>query len=87
MAEGRTASGFEFEVKDEVLDDMRLIRLMNQAMKNPVYFPDLIERLLGQEQAEALYSSLETEDGRVPLKAVSDAVTDIFNSLGDTGKN
>lgn len=87
MAKGRTASGFEFEVKDEVLDDMRLIRLMNQAMKNPVYFPDLIERLLGQEQAEALYSFLESEDGRVPLKAVSDAVADIFNSLGDTGKN
>ena len=87
MAKGITTSGFKFEVKDAVLDDMRLIELMSQSIKNPMVFPELIEKLLGAEQKEALYKHLESEDGRVPVKAIADAVTDIFNSFGETGKN
>lgn len=82
-----TAKGFECEVKDEVLDDMRLIELMSETMENPVHFPKLAEKLLGKEQKEALYQHLETDDGRVPVKAIAEAVTDIFNALGSTGKN
>lgn len=87
MAKGITQNGFAFEIKDEVLDDMRLIELMAKSMENPMIFPNLIEKLLGSEQKDALYKHLENEDGRVPVKAIADAVTDIFNQLGETGKN
>ncbi len=82
-----TVKGFECEVKDDALDDMRLIDLMADAMDNPIYFPKLIGKLLGQEQKEALYKHLESESGRVPVKDVMEVVQTIFEALGDTGKN
>ena len=43
--------------------------------------------VLGDEQKERLYKSLENETGRVPVKVAMDALMEIFNRLGEEGKN
>lgn len=87
MYKGRTNSGFEFEVAETALDNMELIDLMAEVEDNPLLFSKAVTLLLGKKQKKALYDSLRREDGTVPVKAVSETVTEIFNLLGDAGKN
>ncbi|MBQ6221629.1 MAG: hypothetical protein IJJ44_03355 [Solobacterium sp.] len=84
---GRTNKGFEFEVKDNAVDDMRLIEAMSEIDRNPLAFTKVCRLLLGDEQKERLYQFLEREDGTVPVKDVSETVTEIINLLGEEGKN
>ena len=87
MYKGRTSTGFEFEVADTALDNMELIEVMSEVEDNPLLFTKVVTMLLGKEQKKALYDSLRREDGTVPVKAVSEAVTEIFSLMGEAGKN
>lgn len=87
MYKGRTGSGFEFEVKETAVDDMRLIEALAEIEENPLVFAKVCKLLLGKEQKEKLYQFLEREDGTVPTKEVGATVTEILNLLGNTGKN
>lgn len=80
MIEGKTSSGFEFRVDEKVLDNMELVDAIAGVEESPIAVSKVIELLLGKEQRKALYASLRTEDGRVPVKAVSDALVEIFNA-------
>lgn len=87
MLNGKTKSGFEFSVDPNVLDNMELLDAVAEIDTNPLAVSKVINMVLGAEQRKALYDHLRTEDGRVPVKAVSDAITDIFSSCGQQGKN
>lgn len=87
MAKGVTKSGFAFEIKDEVMDDMELLDAICEVDSNPLFISPVLKKLLGDEQRKALYDHIRTEDGRVPVTAVSEAIADIFNSSGQQGKN
>lgn len=87
MRKGKTESGFEFEIDEQALDDMRFLRLLSKSRKDPLYFPDVIEKMLGEEQADRLYDHLEVEGGRVPIEAMSDIVAEIMTLAGDETKN
>jgi hypothetical protein len=43
--------------------------------------------VLGEEQRERLYKMLEDENGRVPADVASEAIAEIFENMGDEGKN
>ena len=47
----------------------------------------IMQLVLGTEGRKKLYDSLRTEDGRVPVAAVSDAIKEIFEAFGEKGKN
>ena len=87
IKKGITASGFEFEIDDAVINDMELIDAIADSMDdNPLAFSKVCAKLLGSEQRKKLYDHVR-ENGRVPLEKISTEITDIFNSFGDTGKN
>lgn len=87
MAKGKTASGFEYSINPDVMDNMELLDAIVEIDANPLALSQVLRMVLGDEQRKALYDHLRTEDGRVPVKAVSEAITDIFNSSGQQGKN
>lgn len=80
---GKTSTGFEFDIEDERLDDMELVDIMAEIDENPLLMPKLCKMLLGEEQKKRLYDHLRSEDGRVPIEATTNAIQEIFNSLGD----
>lgn len=84
---GVTKTGFTFELKPEVLDDMELLDAIAEIDSNPLIISKVLKTILGEQQRSALYEHLRGEDGRVSVKAVSAAVADIFASLGQQGKN
>lgn len=87
IKKGVTASGFEFEIDDAVINDMELIDAIAESMDdNPLAFSRVCAKLLGSEQRKKLYDHVR-ENGRVPLEKISTEITDIFNSFGDNGKN
>ena len=84
---GKTSTGFEFTVCQEALDDMEMIDAIAETIDdNPVAFSTVCTKLLGKEQKKALYNHLR-KDGKVPVSAVSNAIAEIFNAMGETGKN
>jgi len=85
---GTLENGFIYEVDENVLDDMRLVDAIAEAEgENPLKVSKVVTMVLGDEQKERLYKSLENETGRVPVKVAMDALMEIFNRLGEEGKN
>ena len=87
MRKGTTESGFTFEVDEEDLNDMEFVELLANAQEDSLMFPRLIERMLGEEQKKALYDHLRNKNGRVPVDATIDIVTEILTLAGEDTKN
>lgn len=87
MINGKTKSGFEFRLEENVLDNMELLELMVEIQNgNPAALMPSLTMILGKEQKQALYNHLRTPDGRVPVKAVAEAFAEIA-AFAKTGKN
>lgn len=89
MIKGKTESGFEFELHDDVMDDMELVDLMVDinTTGNPAALSNAMKAMLGAEQKKALYDHLRNEDGRVPVSEVSRAFVDVVKAAKEKGKN
>ena len=87
MRKGQTESGFKFVIDETDLDDMEFIELLADAQEDALKFPKVVERLLGKEQKAKLYDHVRTENGRVPIEAISNALTEIMVAAGEDTKN
>lgn len=88
MVTGTTKSGFSFEVDEKTADNMELLEILEEMSNNDILaMSKACKIILGDEQKKALYKHLRTEDGRVPVESVSEAVADVLNALGGKGKN
>lgn len=87
MMHGKTASGFEYEIDPKALDNMELVDAIVEADESPLAVSRVVKLLLGDKQRKALYDHLRTEDGNVPILAVSNAVAEIFRASGQEVKN
>lgn len=87
MVQGTTKSGFAFEIESDILDDMELMDQVVECDTNPAALSRVIKMVLGEGQRKALYDHLRDERGKVPVKAVGEAITDIFSAIGQNGKN
>ena len=83
MFKGKTDSGFEYEVNEKKLNDMRFVELLRKSDENPLYSVDLFSYLLGEEGKEALYKHLEDEDGIVPPDAAEKEFVQIMEAAGE----
>ena len=82
-----TPSGFRWSINPAALDDLLVIEDLAALDGGDVLkVPSVLERLLGSDGKAALYDHLRTEDGRVPISALSSAIADTIAALGDTGK-
>ena len=86
MVNGKLKNGFAFQLDENVLDNMELVEAIAEAEENPVGLVNVVRMILGDDQKKRLYEHLRTEDGRVPVGAVNDSITEILNSTHQ-GKN
>lgn len=85
---GKLKNGFEFDIEPEILDDMELIDALAKVQgEDATAISIVVEKIFGDEQRKALYDSVRTDTGRVPIQSVVNAVVEIFEALGDQGKN
>ncbi len=87
MVRGTLKSGFQFEIDAEALDDMEFVEVLADAEKNGLAFPKLCTMMLGEEQKKRLYDHLRNEKGKVPVKAVQDAIIEMMALSGGKTKN
>lgn len=87
MIRGKLESGFEYEVAEEVRDNMELLDAIVEADENPLAVSKVVKLLLGEDQRRRLYDHLRTDKGNVPILAVSNAVAEIFRGSGQAVKN
>lgn len=83
---GTTKSGFNYQLKKEDLDDYEVVELVANIEDEPLLIVKLMNKLLGKEQKNALMAHCRNEKGRVPIKAMTEEITEIFKQ-GQTTKN
>ena len=83
MLKGTTKSGFKFEINAENLNDYELLEVIAEVDENKLLLPKLVKKLLGEEQKKKLLDHLRTPEGRVPIEAISQELTDIFEVSKD----
>lgn len=82
MTKIKTNSGFEIEIDENRIDDMEFFEDITEIDQgNFMKLPSVIKRLFGEEGKARLYDHIRTEDGRVPVLALSDELTDVFQQL------
>lgn len=88
IRKGTLTNGFAFEVDDEVIDDMYLVEAIAEAQsEDPLKITQVISMIMGTEQKNRFYKHLENDKGRVPSSVALDALQDLFDKLGEDGKN
>lgn len=84
---GKTKSGFEFTLEDDVLEDMELLDAMAEIGETSAGVSKTVIKLLGKQQRKALYDHLRDDKGKVRPEKVANELIDIFEALGKAGKN
>ncbi len=87
MIKGKTSSGFEYELDDDVLDDYELLEMLCDVDKgNTSLVVDAVKKLLSPEQEKNLREHARSKKGRVSAKKMIEELGEILAS-GNTGKN
>ena len=81
MIRGKTGSGFDFEVKEELADDFEFLELLGDFSENPLMASKLADKMLGREQKEALKEHLRGEDGRIKTSDMFRELTEIITAF------
>lgn len=88
MKEVTLRNGLKLELDEKVMDNMELVDTLEEAAdEDPLAVSKMVKIILGKEKRKQLYDSLRTEDGRVPVAGVSDAIKEIFEAFGEKAKN
>ena len=88
MITGKTASGFEYEIPEENIDDMELLdALVDVDNGREDQISTVCLHLLGKAQRAKLYDHLRGENGRVKATDVSKAVWEILELIPNGPKS
>lgn len=88
MIEGKTASGFEYHISEDVFDDYELLQNIAELSKgNDVCFVPVVRCLIGEEQENALKAHLRKRDGRVKTTAMTTEIVEMIQACRSSGKN
>ena len=80
-------NGLTLEVKENALNDMELLDdLVELDEGNGYAISRVVGRILAPAEKKKLYDHLR-RDGVTPIDAVVDSMKEIFDKLGDAGKN
>lgn len=91
MIKGKTNSGFEFEYDEQALNDMEFLDAVVESESGDASAilkaqSFMVIKLLGKDQRKRLYDHVRTADGRVPVEAIEQELTEMM-AAGDPGKN
>lgn len=81
--QGKTKSGFEFQIEESRLNNYELLEIIGELEENPIVLSKIVIMLLGKEQTKKLKDHLRTEDGMVPADKMTDEITGIFQSQNE----
>lgn len=74
--------GREYTAEAASFGDYRTFRLLTRMEKNPAVLPDILDRLLGEEQHDALIEASEDETGHVPTEKIGEFLRALFEAAG-----
>jgi hypothetical protein len=74
--------GNEYTAPASAFGDYRTFRLLSKLEKKPAVIPDLLDRIIGEEQHEALVDASEDEDGNVPIDRIGEFLKALFEAAG-----
>ena len=87
MKKIKLESGLALNVRDDVMDNMELLDdLVALDEGNGYAISRVLNRMLEPEEKKKLYEHLR-EDGVTKVSKVVNAMKEIFDRLGDNGKN
>ena len=87
MKKIRLENGLNLEIQDNALDNMELLDdLVELDEGNGYAISRVVGRILDKEQKQKLYDHLRV-DGVVQISKVVDCMKEIFDTLGNAGKN
>lgn len=87
MLRGKTESGFEFEIDEEILDDYDFLELLCHIDEGDASLTTkMVDMLLGEEQKKRLKDHVRAKSGRVSATRLLAEVMEIFNATKE-GKN
>ena len=79
--------GLVLEIQDNATDDMELLDDLVQIDEGKGYMMGrVLQRLLGPDGKKKVYDHYRV-DGKVPITRVSKVLNEIFEKIGDAGKN
>ena len=85
MITGKTKSGFEFKLEDNVLDDYELIEALGELDENPLKISKVIDLLFGNRK-NVVKEFIKRQKGYVSTKEMSNLITEVFSTVSN-GKN
>jgi hypothetical protein len=74
--------GNEYTASSAAFGDYRTFRLLTRMEKNPAVLPDILDRLLGEDQHDALIEASEDETGHVPTEKIGEFLRALFEAAG-----
>lgn len=83
MIKGKTTSGFEFEVDERMLKDMRFVRVFRAWQKNNFAEADVLDYILGEAGARKLEDHLADKDGFVDCDKVAGEIGEILEIVSE----
>lgn len=87
MITGKTSTGFEFEIKEDTLDDYELMELVAESDTGDIgAFIEMVKVVLGHEQKERLKEHVRDLTGKVSAKSMAKEIAEILRSSA-AGKN
>jgi hypothetical protein len=85
MITGKTKSGFEYELEDNVLDDYELIEALGELDENPLKLSKVIALLFGSRKDD-VKAFVKKQKGYVSTTEVSNLVLEVFEAAGNGKK-
>ena len=86
MIKGTTKSGFNFNIDDNALDDFELVEALAEVEDNPLAISKVVTHLFGKGKKE-LYQFIKDKKGYVSTAEISAIISEVFESVGKSGKN
>lgn len=88
MIEGKTSTGFEFKIDENVGDDWEIVELYAEASHgDELASINVLKKILGQDQYNALKDHCRAKNGRVSTEAMGkemDEIRDTINKNKET---
>ena len=88
MKKIKLACGLTCEVDERIANDFEVLWFLRKSDKDINYLFMALEKIFGSEATvDKLIECLKCEDGYVDNEKIGDVVTELFEQLGEDGKN
>lgn len=79
MIKGKTKSGFNYHIDENVLQDYELLEAIAETEKNPIFITKVVRMLLGDD-TDKLKEHVRNENGHVSIEKMNVEITEIFQA-------